>query len=254
MQKIQTLILIAFLALFTTNCSKTDTGRTTLPTQAPDQTVDLVFKTPDEAITAYLDGVARNDIRKILGACAINEISKNFKFDLYAERLGGMNLQYLSPSDYQFYSEMNKMQLSAQILGQVKNLSYSLLSGEKVDGSVIFPADAERAKKFIKDVDPQKLSRIELKKISPPNKTVMSDNRYLENANKSARAYGADESTERVALFSVEQNYYYLGFTLLRFGGSWKVSNQSSPLANTDGLGTAKKITAEEFENMVNGH
>jgi hypothetical protein len=254
MQKIQILILIVFLALFTANCSKTDTSKTTSTAQAPDQAADVTFKTPDEAITAYLGGAARNDIRKILQACAINEIGKNFKFDLYAERLGGMNLQYLSPADYQFYSEMNKMQLSAQILSQVKNLSYSLLSGEKVDSSPIFQADAERVNRFIKDVDPQKLSKIELKKISPPNKAVMSDNRYLENAAKSARVYGADESTERVALFSFEQNYYYLGFTLLRFGGNWKIISQNSPLANADTLGTAKKTTAEEFENMVNGH
>jgi PBP1b-binding outer membrane lipoprotein LpoB len=251
MQKKRIPILIIFLALFAANCSRADTNRPTSTTQSPEQTSDVTLKTPEEAITYYLDGVAKNDIRKILQACAINEMSSNFKFDLYTARLNGMNLQYLSPSAYQFYVETNKTYLSSQILNQVKNLSFALLSGEKIDGSPIFPADAERANRFVKDVDPQKLSKLELKKISLPNKTVMNDAKYLENAAKTAKLFGADESTERVVLFSLEQNYYYLGFTLLRYGGNWKISSQNSPLASTDALGTPKKTTAEDFENMV---
>jgi hypothetical protein len=35
----------------------------------------------------------------------------------------------------------------------------------------------------------------------------MNSAQYLENAGQIARIYGADESTERVALFSFEQNH-----------------------------------------------
>ncbi|HEX8887533.1 MAG TPA: hypothetical protein VF779_00040 [Pyrinomonadaceae bacterium] len=250
MQKKLISILIVSLILFAVSCSKTDTKGTN--SQSPSQATDVAFKTPEEAITSYLDGVARNDISKILQACAINEMGGNFKFDLYTARVGGMNLQYLSPSEYQFYAEMNKTLLSSQILNQVKNLSYGLLSGEKVDGSPIFPADADRANRFVKDVDPGKLSKLEIKKISLSNKTVMNDAKYMENAAKYARIFGADESTERLVLFSLEDNYYYIGFTLLRFGGNWKISSQNSPLGNTDPLGTPKKTTAEDFESMIN--
>ena len=69
----------------------------------------------------------------------------------------------------------------------------------------------------------------------------MNDARYLENAARLASIYGADESTERVALFSFEGNYYYLGFTLLRYGDNWKISSQTSPLAGTSALGTASE-------------
>jgi hypothetical protein len=245
-------LLIMSLALFIAGCSGTDSAGTASKAQTADHTAGVEFKTPEEAITYYLDGIARNDVRKILQASAINEMGGKFKFDLNAERLRVMNPAQLSPTEYQFYSEINKSYLSSQILNQVKNLSYSLLSGEKVDGSVI-PADAGRVSRFIKDVDPQRLSRMELKKISPPNKTVMNDARYLENAARNASIYGADESTERLALISFEQNYYSLGFTLLRYGASWKISGQVSPLANTNALGTAEKTTEEGFESMVNG-
>ena len=148
-----------------------------------------------------------------------------FNIGLQVERLGKVMApgQFLSPSDYTFYSELNKMTVSSQILNQVKFFAYGLLSSEKVDdGSLILNMDTERVNKFIKDVDPRKLSNIEIKKISLPNKTLMNDPKYIENAAKSASLYGADESTERVALFSFEQSYYYIGFTLLRYRENWK--------------------------------
>jgi hypothetical protein len=203
-----------------------------------------------------LEGVAQSDIRKIAQACAINEMSEKFKFDQYTERLRAfLPVQSQSPAEYPFYVEMNKMQLSSQIFNRVKMFAYSLLSSEKVDegATIVLDAEAtERISQFIKDVDPKGLAQLELKKIGLPNKKLMNDARYLENAAKLASIYGADESTERVALFSFEGNDYYLGFSLLRYGENWKISSQTSPLAGTSVLGTPTKTTAEGFEEMFN--
>jgi hypothetical protein len=242
------------LALIAAGCSGTGAPVAASTTPTPNQASDVVFKTPEEAITYYFEGMAQNDIHKILQACAINEMGEKFKFDLYIERLGGI-LQptlSLSPTDDPFYAEINKTQLSSQILNRVKIFAYSLLSSEKVDdGSVITTMNADRVNSFMKAVDPHRLSKLELKKIGYPNRTLMNNAKYLDNATKSAHIYGADESTERVALFSFEQNYYYLGFTLLRYGENWKISNQTSPLAGTNALGAPQKTTAEEFESMT---
>jgi hypothetical protein len=238
MQTKRVVIFIVFLALITAGCSGGGT----------------VFKTPEEAITSYLEGVAQGNMRKISQACAITEMSEKFKFDLYTEWLGGVFLpvQSLSPTDYPFYVETNKMQLSSQIVSRVKIFTYSLLSGEKVDdGSVITNMDTERINSFMKDVDPKRLYGLEVRKIGLPNKTLMSNAKYLENTAKIALIYGADESTERVALFTFEQNYYYLGFTLLRYGENWKISSPTSALANSNILGAPQKTTVEEFESMI---
>jgi hypothetical protein len=101
-------------------------------------------------------------------------------------------------------------------------------------------------------VDPQRLASLELIKIGLPDKTLMNSDKYLENATQIARVYGAEEHTERVALFSFEQNYYYLGFTLLRYGDNWKISRQTSPTADISTLGIPEKTTVEEFEQMIN--
>jgi PBP1b-binding outer membrane lipoprotein LpoB len=238
MQTKRILILMVCLALLTAGCSGS----------AP------VFKTPEDAITHYFQGLAQSDFNKISQACAINEMSEKFKFDLYTERLGYLiPFQAQAPAEYPLYVEINKTQLSSQIFSRVRIFAYSLLSDEKVAEGKVVQIDAERTAAFMKDVDPKRLSGLELKKIGLPNKSLMSNAKYLENADKMARAYGADESTERVALFSFGGNDYYVGFTLLRYGDNWKIRDQTSPLANTNALGAPEKTTAEGFERMING-
>ena len=247
MQKKRLLILVACLALLTAGFSGTVTTAT-----APNQTSDVAFKTPEEAITAYLEGVAQGDFRKILQACAINEMSEKFKFDLYIDRLKAfVPSQAQSPANYPFYVELNKAQLSSQISTQVKFLVYGLLSTEEVSAGNTILMDVERANIFIKAVDPKRLAQMEVKKIDLPSKTLMSSAKYLEMASQTARMYGADESTERVALFSFEQNYYFVGFTLLRYGENWKISSQTSPMSNISSMGDPEKITVEGFEGMI---
>ena len=257
MQTKRIAFLNVFLVLITVSCLGTSAPMTTTATPAPDQVSNVVFKAPEDAITSYLEGVVQSDIHKISRACAINEMSEKFKFDLYTgEWLGGafMPFQSLSPTDYPFYVETNKMQLSPQIFTRVKILAYSLLSSEKEDGSTITGMDAKRINSFMKDVDPKRLSSLKVKEIGLPNKTLMNSAIYQETAAKFARVYGADEKTERVALFSFEQNYYYLGFTLFRYGENWKISSPASALANINALGAPQKTTVEEFESMINGN
>ncbi len=226
------------------------TGSTPASASAP------VYKTPEEAITAYFDGLAQGDVAKITQACAINEMSEKFKLDLYIQRLGGAFVppSALAPSDYPLYVEANKMQVKAEIFRQVKIFAYSLLGVEKMSESALVTKgmDSTRSAAFIKDVDPKRLSGLKLTEIGLAGKSVMSNSKYTDNVAKIAATYGADEETERLALFSFEGSYYYTGFTLLRYGQSWKISSQVSPLANTSALGAPQKTTVAEFEAIIN--
>ena len=219
------------------------------------QTDSPIFQTPDEVIAHYVEGIARNDVNRILQAAAGPELGESFQFDRSVERLGGvmMLMQSLAPSDYPFYAEINQLYLSSQILSQVKLLAYSLLSDEEVDGSSLFEVDAERVKRFIAAVDPAGLAGLEVETIALPNETLMNDERYLKNMALMAAVNGADEATERVALLSFAGRHYVIGFTLLRYGETWKISNQSSPLAGMNSLGTPGEITADEFAEMIGG-
>lgn len=253
MPKKQISTLLLCLACMLAGCTGSQFHLIVPTTPTPAQSTDAHYGTPDEAITAYFAALAQGDPAKILHVCAVNEMSERFDFAGSIDRLQVfLPNQSLAPTDDPFYVEINKMQLSAQILNQVKMLSYSLLSQEAVDtGAPIIKMDVERVKQFQQDVDPKRLAGIQVEKIDLPNKAIMQESKYLENAAKTARIYGADEMTERVVLFSFEENEYLLGFTLLRYGESWKISSATSPLAGTSAMGVVQKTTLEEFENMT---
>ncbi|MEO8607621.1 MAG: hypothetical protein ABI690_07055 [Chloroflexota bacterium] len=247
MQKKRILILITGLALLLTAI-----GGASLAAAPPNQTSTVTFSTPEDTITSFFEGVAEGDFSKILQACAINEISENFHFDLNIDRLQAfLPSQSYAPTDYPLYVELNKAQIASRIASQVKILAYSLLSTQDIDYSLMTRMDVDTALSFMNEVDPSRLANLEVQEIHLSNPKHMSDTRYEENAVKIARVYGADDSTERLALFTFEQNYYMLGFTLFKYGETWKISSLSSPIANTTELGGAGKTTKEEFESMT---
>ncbi len=211
------------------------------------------FKTPEDAITSYLEGVVESDVDKILQACAIDEVSENFQFDDWVDRLGAMWVQNtLSPADYPLYVEINRVQQAYRILQPVRNLVYSLLSSEvQESGLDLIEMDRRDANRFVEDVDPERLRGLEVEEIGVPEPEMMESDRYQENAEEQASIYGADEMTERVVLVSFEDEYYVLGFTLLRYGKSWKISAQFSAMGRTDGTGMAQPTTEEEFESLT---
>jgi hypothetical protein len=252
-------LILTLLALLSGGCStvtiKIDPAAKAIvqPANATALPDAVSFATPEAAITAYLDGVAGNNVEKILQAAAVNEMAAGFHIDRQVERLGGVLNPFmdLAPSDYPFYVDMNKVQLASRILNQVKAFTYSLLSDVKVDGTLVLNVNADAVATLTKAMDPQRLAGIKVERIDIPAKTLMNDPKYISNATKSAAVYGADESTERVALFSFEGNDYVVGFTLLRYGDTWKVSNQSSPIAGTSVFGTATKTTVDDYQNLI---
>lgn len=224
------------------------------PPPTPEPVVALTFATPEEAITHYFAGLAEADPDKLLAACAVAEMAEGFDFALYTERLGLlMPMQSPAPADDPLYVAANKMQFSAEILGRAKIFAYSLLSEEEVTQGAPIQLEPDRIAAFEQAVAPPGLAAVELQTIGRPDPALMTSDLYLENAAKQAAAYGADELTERVALFSFGEESYFVGFTLLRYGQSWKISQQTSPLAGTSALGAPQQTTVEEFESLTSG-
>ncbi len=210
----------------------------------------LTFKTPEDAINYYMQGIIQADATKILDACAVNEMAEKFNFEFYLDRIQAfVPYSFEAPATAPFYIETNKAQVTRDRLFQARMFAYALLSTEDTtSGKTIVKMDAERVAKFVKDIDPKRLAQVQVKKsaISSPN--AMATTSYQNAAQKNAKSYGADEYTERVTLFSFEENFYYVGFSLLRYGEDWKIAFAYSAMANTDSLGTPKKTTEKDFD------
>ena len=210
------------------------------------------FATPEDAVRHYLAGIAAGDAAMILEASAIDGMSTGFRFSDSVDRLQTMLLtSSLAPTEYPLFADMDRAFVSAQILSQARMLVYSLLSTETLDGSPIAPADKARADAFVAQVDPSRLAGLTLVDSRYPSAKWEHEPRNVENEARQAAIYGADESTERLALVYLDGKLYEVGFTLLRYGGDWGVSSQFAPLADTPSLGTAVPTTLEEYDRIT---
>ncbi|MCA9835716.1 MAG: hypothetical protein KC422_02330 [Trueperaceae bacterium] len=220
------------------------------------QTDTVIFETAEDAITHYFEGLTENKFSKVLEACAVNEIAENFDFAFNVQTMGNMMMLEPSPapSNYPFYAELNKVQIASAIARQVKFFSLALLSATELNSLPIMNVNEASTAAFIEQVNPESLAGIELKSIAIPNQEATEKDFYLQISSRVAQTYGADEASERVALFSFENDLYFIGFRLLRYGNSWKILSQDSPLAASEPTGTPKKITPEEFDALISGN
>lgn len=221
-------------------------------TIAQDLNNDITFKTPEEAITFYIEALAEADVLKMMQASAVNEMSENFRFDLFVDRLRALLPTTAAPSsDYSFYVEMNKAQFTWEFLFQTRSLAYGLLVSDPDSLTETVLMDAEGIDTFIQEVNPAQLASLEVVQIGIPEPELAQSERLLKNWDTLAQIYGADEFTERVAQLEFEGNYYIAGFALLRYGEGWKIRGLGSSLGNISALGVSKQTTESEFQELI---
>lgn len=200
--------------------------------------------TPEEAVAQYIQGVIEGDLKAVFDAAATRDIARKFSFVRFVDRLRALPAyQSFLPTDDAFFVQMNEARAEQQIAGQVSNLVLVLLAGSLVDmeRGMTAPVDGDWAADVEALLDMSRLGAIELFEIAPPDEELMASDRYQENAQRTAEMYGADEYTERVAVFGFEDSVYLLGFQLLRYGNNWYVLSQTSPLAGTPASGVPIK-------------
>jgi hypothetical protein len=219
---------------------------------AQDQPGDVVFATPEDAITFYLEGVMQGDVSHIMQACAVTELSENVRFDLWIDFVGYLTSVSPAPSDYPLYVELNEGYYSWQLLQQVRNIAYRLLANETdVTTGRTTAMDLEGATQFVAALNPERLAGLEIVTMGLPDPELAANERTVNLWTRNAQIYGADEYTERVVLLLFEGNYYYIGFTVMRYGDTWKISDAASPLGNALLSGTLEEITREDFQALI---
>jgi hypothetical protein len=209
--------------------------------------------TPEDAVTAYIHGVAANDFGQVLSACAVDEMAAGYRFDLAATRLNAFIFSTMwAPASYSFYEQINVALEQGQLARAVMFLSYSLLASEPLDpGSIVTPVDEARAQQFVSEVDPAQLAGLSVVDIAFPKASLEQSPKLLANYDASAKTYSADEQTERVALVSLDGRDYVVGFTLLRYGTQWFVAYPTSPLYGLSPTGIAEPTTQADFEDKT---
>jgi hypothetical protein len=211
--------------------------------------------TPEDAVTAYVAGIAAADFDKVLATTAVEEMASKYDFVAQAVRFEAFTFaDMLAPSNYDFYAQMNVAFLQSTIARQAMFLAYSLTSSEDLSNVTISPVDQQRAQTFVSEVNPVWLKDLSVVEIRFPSAKLENDPRVMSNFAAQAGIYGADEVTERAALLSLDGRDYEIGFTLIRYGASWYVASQISPLLGLPGDGTAQPTTQSDFEAQTAGN
>jgi hypothetical protein len=227
----------------TDEVAETDGVSATSPTQG--------LASPEEAVHEYLAGVAGADFDRVLNVTAIDEMAEGYRFDLAIDRLSAfMPFSMMAPSEYPFYADMNRVMQANRVMFQMRNLSYSLLSGVDV-GQPMVPADIAWARAFTDQLDPTRLRALTVVDVRVAEQELLESSRAQEALALQARASGADEVTERVALISFDGDMYWVGLTLGRYGNGWKVQQQTAAIAGSDSSGSANPTTLDEFDELT---
>jgi hypothetical protein len=210
------------------------------------------FPTPEDAIKHFCGALAANDFAMALEACAVREQAEGFDFPGYVDRLK-VHMLYTSPapSTGDMYKDLNEAALMGGFANQIKTLIYSFFVTEGLDGTPVTPADRAYAEEFERAVDAKKLANLKLLRIDPPMKSILESAKNVENFGKMAKLYGAEEMTERIALYELDGRTFVGGFGLYRYASGWKICRLYSNLAGLSAMGAAAETTTQQYEGML---
>lgn len=225
------------------------------PSAATESTSRPGFATPEDVVRVYLEGVASADMDRILDTSAAAEMSRGLRLDLLVDRLKAFTPHVPGPVHEPFFADMQRVGWHAQILGQARYLVFSLLApdllGDIIAGRVIADVDAAWAGEVEARLDPERLSYLLVVDVRLPRPDLYREARTIELNARWASEHGADERTDRVALFTFEGASYAVSFSLLRYGEDWLVMSQYSPFSDLPPSGAAQPMTADEFEELT---
>lgn len=205
--------------------------------------------TPEEAIAAYIEGVADRDLEAVIAATTVDNKSKLFDFVASVDRLKALiPTRALMPATDPLFVKMNKAGLTASVAGQVQYLAYGLMTTTNISEST--KMDGAGAADLVSTFRADRLGSLELVKVGIPKPELMNSATYQFNANQIAKVAGADASTERLALLSFEGLPFVVGFNLLKYDDEWQVDDLSSTLSGLS-FRQSKRVTPDEFENML---
>lgn len=209
------------------------------------------YPTPEDAVTAYLEGVKARDFSAISATTAADEMAKGFDFVGLVDWLRAADKQTPAPATDPLFVAIHEANLMAAIARQVQFLAYGLMTTEGLIEGKMVSMDGEGAAAFAATVDAIRLGGITIEKIGVPKPALLNKEANLRNLAHNAALYGADEATERVVLISFEGKSFMVGFYLMRYGEEWTIRFQNSFVAGTDVLGVPMPITPEAFEDVL---
>jgi hypothetical protein len=225
------------------------TGDEVRPSAQPSKHESLA--TPEAAVSLYVECIAASDFACALRAYAARERAARFDYTALVRFVqhwspGSLN----APAQYPMFVELNELRAKANLAQATKLFVYGLLADMDLTRVQTVESDAE-VQSFVQAVNPARLAKLTVVRIDQPRKLVLNGPEAQAIFKARAAREGADEVTERIALYELSGQLYWGGFQLSRYDKGWKIyefgSNFAGPLASA----VVGKTTATEYEGLL---
>ncbi len=212
-----------------------------------------VFPLPEDAIRHFVSALTENDLQKALQACAVKEYAQGYDFVGTVDRYKTfIPIQQMAPSEYELFAQMNEYISAYFIVSQMKMMIYSFFVPEvREEKPMYIGKNFHDVEGFAQAVDPSKLNQLKLLRIDPPTPYIWKDEKNAALFQKQAELNGAQELTERIALYELDGMTYLGGFSLFRYGDGWKIQRLHSILAGTSTTGAVEEIAPEVYVSLL---
>jgi hypothetical protein len=202
---------------------------------AAEKKATVIHDTPEGCIRELIESLKANDYNRMIALSMADEPAMKFNFEMYAKRLHSLVPSSPAPAQYPLYEAINRAEMRAQYLRQIRFICYGLLTGSDEYTQTVIDSNGEKSEAFSGMVDPSKLSVLELVEIRK-NGLVESE-RYKKNSFIQAKCFGSTDATDRTVIVRVDAKKYVIGVHLLQFGSNWKIDTFVSYIDNTPALG-----------------
>ena len=210
-----------------------------------DRTEGGGFGTPEEAVSAYIEGLCNGDIRQMLSACAVESYVEGYDLEASIERtealmpvIGNIYLPAAGKMSEGLNLETRKQQLVTMIKIQYLTLCGSkMLVGE--EALQTHSIDDGSAEDLIREYLPVREPEITFSGEILPPVTLLPDKYFMFFNQRSITQFcstiGAEQLVDRVAVVYVDGKMSLVLLGVICYNGNWYVTN-GGYLANMLGL------------------
>jgi len=219
----------------------------TTPCEQASSSVSLA--TPELAIRLYVENLAANNFAGASRAFAVHENAARVDFIRLVSwvRVFSAGVQN-APAEYPMFVELNELRAKAELAQATKFFVYSLLTDRDPEATQVVESEAE-LQAFVQAVNPARLAKLRVLRIDEPRKSLAPEAQQV--LKKQAALYGADEMTERVALYELADQLFWSGFQLCRYDKTWKIRQFAAYYAGPPYGTWTTKTTRSEYEARI---
>jgi hypothetical protein len=201
--------------------------------------------TPEAAVSLYVESIAANDFECALRGYAAHELAAAFDFEALVNYAQVLNPSIIrAPAQYPMFVEMNELRAQGEMADASKAFVYGLLTDIDVGGVQAMESEAP-VRAFLQAVNPTRLATLKIVRIDQSRRVVRDGPRAQELFEKFAQLDGAQEMTDRIALYELSGRYFWSGFRLARYDKAWKIHELESSYGGPIGGGVGRTTVAE---------